>query len=251
MFKNLKKFKQEDYLGLAAKLIPLLFAGVTIFFSRSRVGVFFTGILVVLVLEFIILRKLKVRGDFKIGYILLVIGCIGLVASSVLSIEKMELLKNPNYVTSCSLSPVVACSPVIASPEASAFGLPNPFLGLFGFGCLIAAGMSLLAGGKFKGWWWQALWLGSLFGSLFSIWLIHGALYEIGALCLYCMSVWLISFTAFWVLLEKNVKEGYLSLGKKVDRLVTKYPTELIVLSYTIVALLILTRWWNYWVSLI
>ena len=45
---------------------------------------------------------------------------------------------------SCGL--VVSVTLVIGSEQASAFGIPNPLLGIFGFGALIFAGMSLLAG---------------------------------------------------------------------------------------------------------
>ena len=48
-------------------------------------------------------------------------GIIGALASADLLIEKIEMLKNPTYVPSCSINPVLACGSVINTPQASVF----------------------------------------------------------------------------------------------------------------------------------
>jgi uncharacterized membrane protein len=79
---------------------------------------------------------------------LLVGGLVGLVAAFVLAVEKYALLADPTYVPSCSLNPVLSCGSVMASPQAEAFGFPNPLLGVAGFAVVAATGAALLAGGR-------------------------------------------------------------------------------------------------------
>ena len=93
-----------------------------------------------------ILKKLTFKQVFP--WILVIGGIIGLLASSILTIEKMHVLANPSYVPSCSISPVVACSPVMTSWQASTFKFPNMLIGLAGFAMVWAVGMMLFAGVK-------------------------------------------------------------------------------------------------------
>ncbi len=60
---------------------------------------------------------------------LVVAGALGLTASLVLTIEKFSLLADPTYRPSCSINPVISCGSVMSSPQAEAFGFPNPLLG--------------------------------------------------------------------------------------------------------------------------
>ena len=185
-------------------------------------------------------------------WILVIGGVIGLIASSVLTVEKINIAANPDFQPSCSLSPILACSPVIASPQASAFGFPNPFLGLAGFGMVITVGMMLFAGAsKLKKWFWLCFQLGTVFGILFVAWLIYQSLYEIGKLCLYCMAVWTITIPVFWTTLAYNLKEETIRLPKRSNNFVRDNSGKLIALTYVVVLTLILTRFSEYWYSLL
>jgi hypothetical protein len=53
-------------------------------------------------------------------------GLIGLLSAFVLMVEKIEVLKNPDYVPSCNINPILACGSVINTPQASVFGFPKP-----------------------------------------------------------------------------------------------------------------------------
>jgi hypothetical protein len=55
-----------------------------------------------------------------------------------------------------------------------------------------------LAGVTLPRWVWLSLQAGAVFGLLFGHWLIFQSLYEIGALCPYCMVVWVVMITVFW-----------------------------------------------------
>ena len=185
-------------------------------------------------------------------FILIIGGIIGILASSILTIEKIKIAQNPNYVPSCSISPVVACSPVIGSWQGKAFGFTNPFIGIFGFACVLTVGMTLLAGATIKKrWYWLTFQLGCLFGLLFISWLISQSLYDIGKLCMYCMIVWSVTIPIFWTTLAYNINNKHLSIKPKIDKFLFNNFGKLIAISYLIVIVMILTRFSDYFYSLI
>ncbi len=252
------KLDNQNKLEFVAVALPLLLTFLAVFITRSSVGVYFLMIAGLLVIEFALLKTLHKQFKFNFKqlfpFMLIVGASIGLAASGVLTLEKIEILKNPNYVTSCSVSPVVACSPVINSGQASAFTLPNPSFGLFGFGCLLAAGMALLAVGpkvKFKDWWWLGMLGASATGLGFVGWLIYESLYSISSLCLYCISTWMAVIPIFFLTLKYSLDEGVIKLKQPLQKVLQKYPLELTVSSYMLVAGLILQRFWSYWISLL
>src|SRR6185503_17443569 len=53
---------------------------------------------------------------------ILVAGVVGLAAALTLTVEKIEILINPDYVPSSSINPVLSCGWVMVNPQASAFG---------------------------------------------------------------------------------------------------------------------------------
>lgn len=188
-----------------------------------------------------------------LAWIYVVGGALGLAAAFVLTLEKIELLKDPAHQLSCSLNPVLSCGSIIGSDQASAFGFPNPFIGIAGFSVVITIGMAIFAGAKFKKWFWQGLQIGSLLGVIFVHWLIHESLYEIGALCLYCMLVWSVTMPIFWYTTLRNINEGDLKMVKSesLKKFIFDHHLDILVSWYVIVIVLILVRFWYYWSTVI
>ncbi|CAM5711562.1 vitamin K epoxide reductase family protein [Mycolicibacterium aubagnense] len=77
--------------------------------------------------------------------------------------------------------------------QASVFGFPNPLLGIAAFSVVIVTGVLAVAGIRLPRWYWAGLAGGTLLGAVFVHWLIYQSLYEIGALCPYCMVVWVVT----------------------------------------------------------
>lgn len=185
-------------------------------------------------------------------WILVIGGIVGLLAASILTVEKLHLAADPDYVPSCSLNPIMACSPVIGSDQASAFGFPNPIIGIAGFAMVWAVGMMLFAGAKnLKKWFWQCFQAGTTFGFLFCAWLIYQTLYSIGALCLYCMVVWAVTIPIFWATTAFNIREKHLALPGALAGFISNHFGKLMVLTYLLVIILIVTRFSDYFYSLI
>lgn len=197
--------------------------------------------------------KLKTLTFAKVFPLVLVIGgIIGLLASAILTQEKLNLAANPDYVPSCSISPVVACSPVMQSWQANTFKTPNMFIGLAGFSMVWAVGMMLLAGAKkLKKWFWWCFQTGALFGALFITWLQYSSIYDIQKLCLYCIIVWLVTVPIFWTTLAYNLREQNISISGKLAEFLSQNPGKMILIHYLLVTGLILIKFSDYFYSLI
>ena len=187
-------------------------------------------------------------------WLLLIGGAIGVIASAILTNEYIHLLKTPDYRPVCNLNPIFSCSSVTASHQAHAFGIPNELLGLPGYAIVAAIGAAMLAGAKFKRWFWQAVNVGTLFMIGFTTWLQFETLYRIGALCLFCMIVWVVSIPIFLYTSIYNLREGHTGLPPDWDRIkafVIRHHGDILLSWYLVIILLILKRFWYYWSTLI
>lgn len=231
-------------------VLPVLYLFVAIFLARSKVQYVYLSALVLVLITVIAQFRCKLKPHVFLAQWMAVLAVIGISAAVILSIEKVELLAEPNHIASCSISPVVACSPIIASPQASAFGFANSFIGLFGFTAVFTAAMTILAGAtKLSKVWWRTLLGGIVFGAGFCTWLIHEGVLEIGKLCLYCMLVWLVTFALLWLTTAYCIANKHINLGKRLNRLLS-YKYELITLTYVIIFIILFSRWSDYWLSL-
>ena len=179
---------------------------------------------------------------------MVVAGAAGLVAALILSVEKYRLAVDPGYVPSCDLNPVVSCGSVMDTEQASAFGIPNSLIGIAAFAVVVTIGVAMLAGFAPPGWVWAGLQVGVTAGMVFVLWLITQSLYVIGALCPYCMLVWLVTATVFWfvtVATLDRVLTG--AVGRRlVDGLHTYRPVPVVAFAAMVVVLATI-RFWDYW----
>ncbi|MEV6463706.1 vitamin K epoxide reductase family protein [Kitasatospora sp. NPDC004745] len=188
------------------------------------------------------------------AWLLLIGGAVGLFASAVLTLDKIRLLKDPSYVPSCNINPIISCGSIMRSDQAEAFGFPNSLLGLVGFAVVVAVGAGLLAGASYRRWFWLGLQAGTVFGIGFVTWLMYQALYSIGALCPYCMVVWAAMIPLFWYTTLHNLRSGVIPTGRAlrpVVREAARYHWVVPALWYAVIALLVLNRFWYYWSTLL
>ena len=175
-------------------------------------------------------------------------GIIGEIASFVLSVEKIRQLASPGYVPSCSINPVLSCGSVMLTPQASVLGFPNPLIGIGAFAVVIVTGVLTVGGVRLPSWYWTGLAAGTLMGVAFIHWLIFQSLYRIGALCPYCMVVWVVT-TALLVVIASIALRPW--GDNAILSLLYQWRWPLYALWITAIALLILERFWTYWSTLI
>ena len=179
---------------------------------------------------------------------ILVAGVVGLAAALTLTVEKIEILINPAYVPSCSINPVLSCGSVMITPQASAFGFPNPLIGIVAFSVVVVTGVLALANVRLPRWFWIGLAAGTLLGVVFIHWLIFQSLYRIGALCPYCMGVWAVTIPLFVVVASIALRSLE---SNAVARVLYTWRWSLVALWFTALVLMILMRFWDYWSTLL
>jgi uncharacterized membrane protein len=154
-----------------------------------------------------------------LGWLMVITGIIGWLASGTLVLEKLEVLKDPNHATVCDVNPWISCGQVMQTWQSSLFGFPNMFIGIVAFAITITVGMSLLAGASFARWYWLGLQAGVTLGFAFVVWLWSQALYVIHILCPFCMVVWAAMIPLFvWVTI-RNISAGVIPVPANAARI--------------------------------
>ncbi len=179
---------------------------------------------------------------------LVIAGVAGLAAALTLTVEKIEILIDPNYVPSCSINPVLSCGSVMVTPQASAFGFPNPLIGIVSFTVVLVTGVLAVAKIGLPRWYWAGLATGTALGVVFIHWLIFQSLYRIGALCPYCMVVWAVTIPLLVVVASIALQPLQTNAAARV---LYTWRWSLVALWFTALILLILVRFWDYWSTLI
>ena len=186
----------------------------------------------------------------NIPYILIVCGLVITIAAFFLSVDSFKIAQNSSYIPNCNLNPVVSCGNVIKSKQGKAFGFPNPFIGLFAGGVVITSGVAMVAGAKFKKWYWQGMEIGTILGMGFIGWLFYQSLFNIHDLCPWCLTVWVSTITAFWYVSLYNIDQKNIKLPKSLLKPYTWVRThhlDLLILVFILLAAFILHHFWYYY----
>ena len=189
-----------------------------------------------------------------VGWVLLIGGTVGVVAAFALVLDRIALLRDPAFIPSCSISPVLSCGSVMTSQQAEVLGFPNPLIGLVTFPIVSTIGVLVVAGGTAPRWVWWGLQAGTFGGLVFVHWLIVQSIYQLGALCPYCMAVWIATITVFWYTTLHNLTSGKLPVparGRGAVQRVARYHGALVAGWLLLIAALIVIRFWPYWLELL
>lgn len=179
--------------------------------------------------------------------VLVVGGAVGLLAAATLTIERFKLFTDPGYRPSCSINPIISCGSVMTTGQASFFGFPNPLIGIAAFSVVVVLGVLAAARVAIPAWVWAGLAAGLTLGVVFVGYLITQSLYRIGALCPYCMAVWVVT-----PLLLATVVST-LARATRSERVVSAagWIWPVLIVAYTVVVLMIAERFWDYWSTLV
>ena len=181
----------------------------------------------------------------------LIAGVIGLIASTTLTVEKIKLLLNSSYVPSCNINPIVSCGSVMTTPQASVLGFPNSLIGIVAFTVVTVTGILAVTKVPLPQWYWIGIAAGPLGGAVFVHWLIFQSLYRIGALCPYCMVVWVATISLLVVVSTVAFRPAGDGPNGVVMRELYRWRWSIAALWFTAVFLLILARFWAYWTTLL
>ena len=146
--------------------------------------------------------------DRQLGFWLVGAGLIALISSAILVYERLQIYIDAGHSTVCDINALLSCGTVMRTPQAEAFGFPNPFIGLVGFSIVVTIGAAMMAGAQFKKWFWVCMNIGLAAATAFIMWLWYQTTFQINALCLFCMIVWVMTITLFVKTTVRNVSAG-------------------------------------------
>ena len=175
------------------------------------------------ILEFFTHKDRNLRDNRWIFASMLVGACLSLLASFVLSVETVELAKNPNAQLSCSVNVVLNCATVAKHPTSETFGFPNPFLGLIAEPIVITVAIAGLAGIAFPRRFMFAAQIGYTLGFIFAWYLFYISFTVIGALCPWCLLVTLTTTMVWFAITRYNIRENNLYLPKKLEKVLKRW----------------------------
>lgn len=186
-------------------------------------------------------------------WVLVVCGVIGTLAAAIITHDKLVLAEDPNYSPACSIDPILSCGNIMMSEQATAFwDIPNPFIGFIAFPVMIAIGVGMLAGSVVqRRWYWLTFNIITFLAVIFTHWLFYQSVYSIGNLCIYCMAVWVVTFTSFIYLTLYNIEQGYITSKRawwpKFAGFFRRHHIDIIVLWALIIFALILKHFWYFY----
>lgn len=160
----------------------------------------------------------KLRDDRWIFLSMLIGALLSLLAAFVLSVEAIELARNPNAVLSCTVSIVLNCATVAKTWQANLFGFPNSFFGMIAEPIVITVAIAGLAGVAFPRKFMLAAEFFYTIGMLFALWLFYESFFVIQALCPWCLLVTATTLFVWFAISRYNIREENLYLPAHVSR---------------------------------
>lgn len=154
--------------------------------------------------------------DRQLGFWLVGAGLIALISSAILVYERLQIYIDAGHSTVCDINALLSCGTVMRTPQAEAFGFPNPFIGLVGFSIVVTIGAAMMAGAQFKKWFWVCMDIGLAAATAFIMWLWYQTTFQINALCLFCMIVWVMTITLFVKTTVRNVSAGVVPASRSM-----------------------------------
>jgi len=196
-------------------------------------------------------RLSKTTLDKTLPWILLIGSIIGLVVSFALTYDKIQVLKNPSYVPSCNINPVISCGSVMSKPQSELFGIPNTIFGLIGFSVLgtFAALLTMKIVLPKKIWW--LIQGGVTGGLLFAGYLFFQGIFRIHAICPYCFLIWITMPPMFWYTTLLNFRTKRIPVNNRVSNILNRFHGDVLIGFYVLFVAILLVKFWYYWSTLI
>jgi len=188
------------------------------------------------------------------GLLLVVGGVLGFSAAFTLTVDRFKLAVDPDFVPGCDVNPFISCGKVMATAEAEVFGFPNPLIGIAAFAVSVLLGVLVLARTPLPRFVERGYLLGIALGAVFVGWLVGQALYDIHALCPWCMVVWAVVIPTFWTHLADALDRGLLPVPaalRPLARTVVDYRVLLVLLTYAAVLAMVVQAFWAAWLTLL
>jgi uncharacterized membrane protein len=152
---------------------------------------------------------------------MLVSACLSLLASFVLSVDAIDLARDPGAQLACNINAAISCGTVGVSWQAHLLGFPNAFLGMVAEPVVITIAVASLAKVRFPRGFMLAAQIVYTIGVAFAYWLFFQAMFVIGALCPWCLLITLSTTLVFSSLTHVNIRDNNLFLSERAHQRAT------------------------------
>lgn len=164
-----------------------------------------------------------VRSNRWIFITIIITAILCLIAALVLSIEAVELARNPNTHLGCSINLIINCATVANSQYAALLGFPNSFIGLIGEPIFLVIAVAMLMGAKLPKKFMFLSEIALLSALIFSYVLFGISSFIIQALCPWCMLVMFSTTIMFFAFTRYNIRENNLFLPRIIENKTIKF----------------------------
>lgn len=147
--------------------------------------------------------------------ILLLSSVIGLIASFVQAIERIDYAKNPKLPLSCDVNSVFSCSNVFDAWQSSVFGFSNSLMCIVFFTLILGVALAGITGSLIKTKLKYLMQFFSLFFLGFGAWYLHQSAFVIDSLCIFCIFCYSAVIAINWAWLRLNVADYKLSQNSR------------------------------------
>lgn len=181
----------------------------------------------------------------RLGYFTLIAGAIAFGSAVALVLERLQIYVDAGHRSICDVNALLNCGTVMRTWQAEAFGFPNPFLGLVGYAITLTIATALLAGASFSRWYWLAMQLGHTLATGFILWLWYQTTFEINALCLFCMIVWIMQIAILTKVTTHNMAAGHLPVPASWAAAAPNWTWFSMILAYILLFGIIFIRFFD------
>ncbi len=185
------------------------------------------------------------RLDRNFAILSLITGALALASAIVLVYERMQVYIDPNHQSICDINAILNCGTVMRTPYAEAFGFPNPFIGLVGYTIVLTISMALLAKARFANWFWICMNIGHLLAFAFVCYLWFNTTFNINALCIFCMVVWLMQTFLLVRVTARNITAGVIPAPEHIREAAQGWSWFVIVLIVVVIYGIIVIRFFD------
>ncbi|MDO4898913.1 MAG: vitamin K epoxide reductase family protein [Rothia sp. (in: high G+C Gram-positive bacteria)] len=190
-------------------------------------------------------NELLARSDRRLGWFTLFAGLIAFGAASMLVYERLQIFMDAGHKSICDVNALLNCGTVMRTAQAELFGFPNPFIGIAGYAVVLTIATALLAGAQFSRWYWIAMNIGHTLAMVFVLWLWYQTTFEINALCLFCMIVWIMQTAIFVKVTARNLNAGVFPVSQRAREAAPNWAWFTIVLIYILLFGIIFIRFFD------
>lgn len=169
--------------------------------------------------------KIKQNYNSKKPWAVLLFGsAIGLIASFIQAIERIEYAKNPKLPLSCDVNSVFSCSNVFDAWQSSVFGFSNSLMCIVFFAIIFGIALVGITGSLIHSKLRYAMQFFSIFFLGFGAWYLQQSAFAIDSLCIFCIFCYGTVIAINWSWIRLNMADYKLSpknkdkMAKAIDR---------------------------------